>query len=71
MTVPPFTLAVQPIALRREQAAAALGMSVDAFDEHVRPDVKAIRRGRLTLYPTAELERWARENAARTLGGDR
>jgi hypothetical protein len=51
------------LALRREQAAAALGVSVDFFDAHVRPEVRAVRRGRLTLYPLAELQRWLDDNA--------
>jgi hypothetical protein len=71
MKPPAITVAVEPIALRREQAAAVLSMSVESFDEHVRRDVKAIRRGRLTLYPTTELERWARENASAVLGENR
>jgi hypothetical protein len=46
-------------------------MSVESFDEHVRPHVKAVRRGRLVLYPVEELQRWARQNAAAALGGER
>jgi len=63
----PITLAVQPIALRREQAAACLGLSVDAFDEHVRFEIKTIRKGRLVLFPVEELQRWAQRNAAMVL----
>jgi hypothetical protein len=58
-----------PIALPKPQAAAALGMSVDSFDRYVGPHVRCIRRGRLRLYPVAELERWATENAERILEG--
>ena len=70
VSTPPITLAVQPIALRREQAAAVLGLSVDAFDEHVRSEVKAIRKGRLVLFPVEELQRWARQHAATALEGE-
>jgi hypothetical protein len=69
VSTPQITLAVQPIALRREQAAAVLGLSVDAFDEHVRAEVKAIRKGRLVLFPVEELQRWAQRNAATVLEG--
>jgi excisionase family DNA binding protein len=50
-----------------EEAAAALGVSRDFFDEHVLPELRVVRRGRKVLVPTAELERWLAENAARTL----
>jgi hypothetical protein len=30
-------------------------------------DVRCVRRGRLRLFPVAELERWANDNAERTL----
>jgi len=59
---------VPRICLRREEAAAALGVSEESFDRYVRSEVRAVRRGRLTLYPVADLERWARDNAERALG---
>jgi hypothetical protein len=49
------------------EAADALGVSPDYFDEHVRPELKLIRRGRLVLVSMRELERWASANEARTL----
>ena len=60
-------LAIQPIALTKPQAAAALGVSVDSFERHIAPDLKVIRRGRLRLYAVAELERWAAVAGERTL----
>ena len=60
-----FHLAIQPIALTKPQAAAALGVSVDSFERHIQPDLRVIRRGRLRLFPVAELERWAADNAER------
>jgi hypothetical protein len=62
-----FTVAIQPIALPKPAAAAALGMSVDSFERYVQADVRCIRRGRMRLFPVVELERWARENAERLL----
>ena len=55
------------LALTRPEAAAALGVSVNSFDRHVAAEVRVVRRGSIRLYPIAELERWLRENAARTL----
>jgi excisionase family DNA binding protein len=54
---------MNPLALTREQAAAALGMSVDSFERYVQPKVRIVRRGRLRLVPTSELERWLAEAA--------
>lgn len=58
-----LTVAVPPIALAKQAAAASLGMSVDSFERYVQPHVRVIRRGKLRLIPVSELERWARENA--------
>lgn len=58
----------RPIALAKPAAAAALGMSIDSFERYVMRDVRCIRRGKLRLFPVAELERWADDNAERLLG---
>lgn len=67
MTPPKVRPPIPAIALSECEAAAALGMGVTSFREYVLPDVKVIRRGKLRLYPVAELERWATENAERVL----
>jgi len=59
---------VPRVALNREDAAAALGISLDSFERHVQPDLRMIRRGKLRLVPVAELERWAAGHAELTLG---
>ena len=59
--------AVPRVTLRPEEAAAALGVSRDYFDEHVAHELRVIRRGRLKLYAVKELERWADEQAQRTI----
>ena len=61
------TAPVPRIALTREEAAAALGMSLDSFEKYVQPHLRMIRRGRLRLVPVPELERWAAEAAEGTL----
>ena len=55
------------LAVSRAEAAAALGVSIDFFDEHVMPELRVVRRGRLRLIPMRELNRWLAENAALTL----
>jgi hypothetical protein len=55
------------VALTIPEAAAALGVGIDFFNEHVRPEVRLIRRGAKVLVPLTELERWAAENAERVL----
>jgi hypothetical protein len=52
------------LSYRREETAGVVGVSPDFFDAHVRPEIRAIRRGRVTLYPVSELERWVKENAS-------
>jgi hypothetical protein len=54
---------VPRVALKREEAAAALGMSLDSFERHVQRHLRVIRRGRMVLVPIAELERWATDAA--------
>ena len=47
------------LALRRAEAAAACGVSVEIFDAEIRPYVAAKRLGgKVTVYPTAALERF-------------
>lgn len=55
------------VTLRPEEAAQALGVSRDFFDESIAPELRVIRRGRLKLYAVAELERWADATAERVL----
>jgi len=54
---------VPALALRRAEAAAALGVSVEHFDQHVRPHVPAARLGGVTVYPVAGLQAWLHRNA--------
>lgn len=62
-----YLIAAQPIAVPKPVAAELLGMSVDSFERYAQADLRCIRRGRLRLYPRVELERWANDNAERTL----
>ena len=59
------------LALELAQAAAALGVSKKFFDDHVRHELRLVRRGRKVLVPVRELERWLSESAALTLEGRR
>jgi excisionase family DNA binding protein len=51
------------IALSKQEAAEALGVSVDFFDEHIAFELRMVRRGRRRLVPIRELERWLDKNA--------
>jgi hypothetical protein len=44
--------------VKKTQAAAMLGVSVDFFDEHIACEVKSVRRGGLWLYRVCDLEAW-------------
>ena len=59
MTDRPPIAPVPRVALTRDQAAAALGMSLDSFERHVQPSIRMVRLGKMRLVPVAELERWA------------
>jgi hypothetical protein len=54
-------LPVQRITYRVHEAAYALGVSSDWFDDHVAPFVRIIRDGRVRLVLVSDLERWATE----------
>lgn len=54
---------VPRLALRVEEVAAALGVSYDFARDRVLPELHAVRRGSLVLYPVAEVQRWLAENA--------
>jgi hypothetical protein len=51
------------LALRRADAARALGVSEEVFDEHVRPSLPVARVGGVSTYPVAALEQWLAERA--------
>ena len=55
------------LALTPAEAAQALGVSRDFFDEHVLREIRVVRRGRRRLVPVRELERWLEQEAARPL----
>jgi hypothetical protein len=46
------------LALSRDDAATALGMSLPSFKRHVQPKVKCVYVGRMRLYPVADLQAW-------------
>lgn len=50
-------------ALTPPEAAAAIGCGEDFFTEHVRPEVRVVRRGRKVLVPVTEIERWLDQTA--------
>jgi hypothetical protein len=66
--VKPRALAPVPrVTLSREEAAAALGVSLAHFKRHIQPHLRLVRSGSCRLVAVEELRRWAQENA--TLAG--
>ena len=59
------------IALTPEEAAQAIGCSRDFFDEHIGPELRWVRRGRLKFVAIVELQDWFRRSAAVTLEVER
>lgn len=55
------------LALSADEAAASIGVSRDFFDEHVRPELRIVRRGRRLLVPVREIDHWLEREASRAL----
>jgi excisionase family DNA binding protein len=53
------------LALNQQDAAEALGVSLDFFRQHHRHEIRCVRRGRRRLYPISELQRWLDGDASR------
>jgi hypothetical protein len=53
------------LALNQQDAAEALGVSPDFFQQHLCHEIRCVRRGRRRLYPISELQRWLDESASR------
>jgi excisionase family DNA binding protein len=51
------------VSLTPDEAAASLGVGPTYFADHVRPELRLVRRGRKVLVPLTELERWIEHNA--------
>ena len=67
VTEPPIIAPVPRLALNRQEAAAALGMSLTSFEAHVQPTLRLVRLGRMRLVPVAELEHWLADRAETAL----
>lgn len=57
------TPAIPRLSLSKQEAADALGVSIDFFDEHIAHELRMVRRGRRRLIPVRELERWLDRHA--------
>ena len=51
------------VLLSKQEAAAALAMSVRHFERYVQANVPCVYCGQLTLYRLRDLERWADSRA--------
>jgi hypothetical protein len=54
--------AVPRLAFNQQEVAEALGISVDHFARHVKPDLPVVYSGSLRLYPRQALETWLKEH---------
>lgn len=58
--------ALPRLSVKPDEAAEMLGVSRDYLDEHIKPELRIIRRGsKMILIPVAELQRWLEKSAAR------
>jgi len=62
---------IPQVTVRIPDAAAALSVSEDHFNRHVRPHLRLVQSGKLTLVPVAELEKLADRAAQMEPGGSR
>jgi excisionase family DNA binding protein len=51
------------LALSKQEAALALGVSVNFFEREIAHELKMVRRGRRRLVPVREIERWLEREA--------
>ncbi len=51
------------LAVRREEAARAVGVSDESFDRYVRPYLPVVRLGSLRVYPVAGIAAFLAERA--------
>jgi hypothetical protein len=51
------------LALRKEEAARALGISDESFDRYVKPTLPVVRMGSMRVYPIDQLRTWLAEQA--------
>lgn len=51
------------LALRKQEAARALGLSDESFDKYAVPQLRCVRLGSVRLYPVTELQIFLDTNA--------
>lgn len=61
---------VAKLALSKAEAAEALSISVDLFEQHVQPNIRVVPVGRRVLVPVSELAVWLERNAGLSLPRD-
>ena len=62
----PSVAAPARLAVGLGEAAALLSVSDDHFREHIKPELKIVRRGSRQFVAVRELERWLSESSAPT-----
>ena len=62
----PSVAAPAKLAVGLGEAAALLSVSDDHFREHIKPELRIVRRGKRQFVAVRELERWLSESSAPT-----
>jgi excisionase family DNA binding protein len=57
------------LAVSPAEAAVLIGVSRDAFDEHVLPTLRVVRVGRRIVIRVSELDRWLERRESVEVGG--
>lgn len=65
MSKPRIRRSVPRLAFNQQEAAEALGISVDHFERHVKADLPVVYSGSLRLYPRHALEQWLEAHTIR------
>jgi hypothetical protein len=66
MSRPHHDVLIPAIALRRTEAAAAIGVSQETFDEHIRAHLPTMQLGSVVVYPVAGIQRYLEANQSIT-----
>jgi predicted DNA-binding transcriptional regulator AlpA len=59
---------IEPRLLGRRDAAAAVGVGLTTFDEHVAPHLPRVKVGRRVMFRTRDLDEWIELQASSRSG---
>ena len=62
MSRPHHDVAIPALALRRTEAAAALSVSIETFDQHIRAQLPVLQIGGVITYPVAAIQQYINDH---------